>query len=492
MVNKDVGIEKIFMILRARARLVITILTAAVLIAGIITYLSPRMYLATVSLNFEFSTNPVDTRGRLLSDETYLSTQIDIIESQSVAQGVENSLTEYEKSQLIAALDARFSVMDKFIRWIKSSVKSFFNEGRSNSGAAQNKNSGETLTVSSAYDVLIRTMGTGLAVEPMINSRIVNISYMSADPRIAALMANRYADAYIATSLRMITDPAQKSKAWFDTQLKTLRHSLEEAQAKLTAYQQKKGIVSSNERLDFEMARLQDLSSQLVVAQQTTRNAATEQRKLQDVINSNASLMTFSPVFDNPVVQNIKSEIRSLKASIAEKSSSLGSNHPDMKKLNSELYSAQKRLDSEVEAIIDGINNSTDLSREREQDLEETLKGQKAIVLELKSEHDQISVLQREVESAQATYNAALNQLNTTSMQSLVDQTNVSIIDRANIPTNYASPRILLNLAIGAFGGLLLGVSLAVFLELIIRRVHTKEEIIAELDIPLLGHLKNI
>jgi uncharacterized protein involved in exopolysaccharide biosynthesis len=304
-------------------------------------------------------------------------------------------------------------------------------------------------------------------------------------------MANKYADAYIGTSVRMITDPAQKSKVWFDAQLKSLRKRLEEAQAKLTEYQQKEGIVSSDERLDFETERLQDLAGQLVVAQQATRNAVTEQKKLQDVVNSEASLMTFQPVFDNPVVQNIKAEIRSLKGSIAEKSSNLGMNHPDMKKLNSELYSAQKRLDSEIEAIKDGINNTAELSREREHDLEESLKRQKAIVLDLKSEHDKIAVLKREVESAQATYNAALNQLNTTSMQSLVDQTNVSIVDRANIPTTHATPRVLTNLALGIFGGLLAGIGLAIFLELIVRRVHTEEELFDELEIPLLGHLKN-
>jgi len=274
--------------------------------------------------------------------------------------------------------------------------------------------------------------------------------------------------------------------------LKSLRKRLEYAQALLTEYQQTEGIVSSDERLDFETERLQDLAGQLVVAQHATRNAVTEQRKLQEVIDSEASIMSFSPVFDNPVVQNIKAEIRGLKGSIAEKSSSLGRNHPDMKKLNSELYSAQRRLDSEIEAIIDGINNAAELSKERELDLEASLKRQKTIVLNLKSEHDKIAVLKREVESAQATYNAALGQLNTTSMQSLVDQTNVSIIDKANIPSSHATPKVLLNLAIGVFGGLLAGAGLALFLELMIRRVHTKEELVTELELPLLGHLNNV
>ena len=496
MTHNEINIEKVFLIFRAHYRLIVSIFITAIVIAGIITYLSPKMYLATTTLNFEFSASPVESRSNVLSQRSYIDTQIDIIESQSVAQGVVDSLTEYEKTRLTAALGARYSVIDKFIGRMKSSVKSLFSDRKSGSSSRNSSDStggGETLDIRSAYSALARAVGRDLTVEPMIESRIVTISYMSTDRKIAALMANRYAEAYIATSVRMITDPAQKSKVWFDAQLKSLRSRLEEAQARLTAYQQKEGIVSSEEgRLNIESADLEDLTAQLATAQQTSRNAVSEQRKLQEVIDSDASLMTFRPVFDNPVVQKIKSEIRGLKGSIAEKSSSLGKNHPDMKKLNSELYSAQRRLDSEIEEIIVGITNAADLSREREQGLEEALKKQKAIVLDLKNQHDQIAVLKREVESAQATFNSALNQLNTTSMQSLIDQTNVSIIDGANIPSSHATPRVILNLALGAFGGLLLGVGLALFMELIIRRVHTREELINELNIPLLGHLKNV
>jgi uncharacterized protein involved in exopolysaccharide biosynthesis len=490
MKNNEINLEKVFLILRARANLVFAVFITVVVISGVITYLSPKMYRAMSSLNFEFTTNPVDTRGRVLSDETYLSTQIDIIKSLSVAQEVEKNLTEYEKARLDAAQDAEVSFFDKYYYKVKSSIKSLF---RGNNKSVSGGNSGnETIGVRSAYTSFVRRMGSGLVVQPRINSRIVDISYMSADPKIAALMANRYADAYIVTSVRMITDPAQKSKIWFDVQLKSLRKRLEDAQAMLTDYQQKEGIVSSDEHYDFETERMQNLADQLVVAQHATRNAVTEQKKLEEVIDSGDSLMTFRPVFDDPTVQKIKSEIRDLKGSIAEKSSNLGRNHPDMKKLYSELYSTQKRLDSEIADIVDGINNAAELSRERELDLEASLKRQKAIVLDLKSQRDKIAVLKREVDSAKATYNAALEQLNTTSMQSRVDQTNVSIIDAANIPSSPAKPKVMLNLAIGIFGGLLAGVGLALFLELIIRQVHTKEELIEELEIPLLGHLRNV
>ena len=498
MASNEISIEKFVLILRTHAKLVSSIFIAALTVAGIITYLMPKMYTATVSLNFEFSANPVDSRGSYAyAEDSYITTQVGIIQSQHVAQQVEHSLTDYERERVIAALDAEHSVIDDVSNLIKAPIMFLLADSGNqldDAGADSGGSSsgGETLQVSSAYNWLTRSIGYNLVVTPVFNSRIVEISYSSTDPKIAALLANKFGDAYIATNLQMIIDPARKSKVWFDEQLKSLRKNLEDAQSELTAYQQREGIVSSDERLDTEASRLQELSGQLVAAQQATRNAVTEHNKLREVIDSGASLMTYQPVSANSVVQKIKADIRDLEAQIVQNSNSLGANHPKMKKLNSELYAARERLKKEVKDVTDGINNAAQLYKEREHDLESALEAQKMLVLNLKNEHDKITVLQREVESAQATYNAALNQLNSTSMQSMVDQTNVAIIDRADIPGGASSPRVMKNMALGALAGLLLGVGLAVFLEIFTRRVHSSDDFTTELGIPLLGHLKKV
>jgi uncharacterized protein involved in exopolysaccharide biosynthesis len=307
---------------------------------------------------------------------------------------------------------------------------------------------------------------------------------------VAALIADRFADAYIATNLKMIIDPARKSKVWFDEQLKSLRVRLEETQAALTSYQQREGIVSSDQRIDIESTKLRGLTDQLVAAQQATRNAESEKDKLKEVLDRGASLVTFEPVFSNSLVQKIKAEIRDLEGKLVESSNSLGTNHPRIRQLKSELAAAEARLNQEIKTITDGINNGADLSREREKALAHEVEKQKQLVLQLKSEHDKIAVLQREVDSAQASYNSALNELNTTSLQSMVDQTSVSVVDHASIPTIHATPRVTKNLALGAFAGLVLGVCLALVLEIFVRRVHSEEDILNEVGVPLLGHLR--
>jgi len=501
--SNELSLEKYFLLIRGQARLIATIFAAGIVLAALLTYQTPKMYTATSALNFDFNVvNPVDSTGRSLAEDTYLFTQIDIIKSQNVAQRVENSLTEYERERVIAALQAKNSVIDKVIGAISRAVSSLLGGNPQKGSAAPKAAAGskgdegaaapvrKTLGVRSAYNWLARALVYDLTVEPRFNSRIVELSYSSTDRIVAALMTNKFAEAYIAANLEMMIDPARKTSAWFDEQLKSLRKKLEEAQSALTAYQQEQGIVSSDERLDTEISRLQQLSGQLVTAQQATRNAETAQQKLQSVLDSGASLMTFAPVANNSVIKSIKKEIRDFESEYVDLSSTLGENHPRRKRVYSELQAARERLQKEITSTTNGINNTAELAKTREHDLAAAMAAQKQLILNLKQERDKIAVLEREVESAQSAYNAALTQLNTTSMQSMLDQTNVSVVDPANVPVRPSSPKMVKNLILGGLAGLILGIGLVVFRELFNRRVYSADDITVELGIPLLGHLK--
>ncbi len=87
-----------------------------IFVAGVITSLTPKMYSATTLVNFEFkSANPIDINGRSLDADTYIFTQIDIINSKTVAQKVEDSLSEYEQGRLIAAFHAEVTVIGRYL-----------------------------------------------------------------------------------------------------------------------------------------------------------------------------------------------------------------------------------------------------------------------------------------------------------------------------------------------------------------------------------------
>jgi capsular polysaccharide biosynthesis protein len=95
----------------------------------------------------------------------------------------------------------------------------------------------------------------------------------------------------------------------------------------------------------------------------------------------------------------------------------------------------------------------------------------------------------RDVENAQRAFDAISQRLNQTSMESLNTQSNVYVLAQASPPWKPSSPLPMLNAIVSLAGGLVLGVALALVLELRNRRLRTVEEVPAVLGLPVIGVL---
>jgi uncharacterized protein involved in exopolysaccharide biosynthesis len=108
-------------------------------------------------------------------------------------------------------------------------------------------------------------------------------------------------------------------------------------------------------------------------------------------------------------------------------------------------------------------------------------------VLRLKALRDEAVVMQREVETTQRSYDQVTQRLNQTSLESQLNQTNISVLSPADEPTEHSSPKIVLSILVSVFVGTLLGVSFAILRELTDRRVRTLDDLTSGLDIAVLG-----
>ena len=108
-------------------------------------------------------------------------------------------------------------------------------------------------------------------------------------------------------------------------------------------------------------------------------------------------------------------------------------------------------------------------------------------MLELKQQRDELSVLQREVESAQRAFDMVTQRLTQSSLESQVSQTNVVLLNPAAEPIQPSSPKILLNLVLAVFLGSMLGVGAALLMEMADRRVRAAEDIAEFAGLAVLG-----
>jgi len=329
---------------------------------------------------------------------------------------------------------------------------------------------------------IVESLQRRLEVRPARESNVINITYKGSDPDSAAQIANAFAQAYLDINLALKTEPARIYAEWFDEQTKASRAKLEVAQARLSDFQQKAGIVSSDERVDYETTKLSEISSQLTAVQGQTTDSQSKRTSRGD---------TVAEVMQSPLINGLKADIARLEAKVQETSVNPGANHPVRQRAESELASLKSRLASESGRISASIDTAYRVSKDREGELQAAVNAQRARVLMLNKQRDELNVYRRDVEAAQRAYEAVSQSASQTRLQSLTNQTNVVRLNTATAPANPSSPKLLFNLLIAAFGGTLLGVACALLLELANRRVRSTEDLVQMLDLPVLASISS-
>jgi chain length determinant protein EpsF len=448
------NLELFLSALRARLGLFVMVLAATVAAAAIVSVLIPPAYRATTSLlvdvRDEQSLSNVQ-RALMMPQErmTYMQTQMDVITSQKVAKRVAHDLQLAKDPQA----QAKFANEDTG----RGSIEEWLGDG----------------------------LLSGLKVETS-QSNIINVSYSSGDPEFAAAVANGFAKAYMDTMLELRVNPTRQAATWFDEQLKTLRANLEKAQAKLTDYHRKQGIVASDERNDVASSRLSELSSQLVKAQGQTFDLMTREQRAREFVRGGASPDRLPEVLSNPHIQKLNSELLLGEAKLQQLATQYGPNYPLYQRQAGENQALRQRLDAEMSKILTGMENARRQSQQHEQELQRAIATQRSQLLQDKVKRNDLAVLTRDVESAQQTYDAALKRSIVSRVESRANETSISLLAAATPPRRPYRPKLSLNLALAAIVGTILAVGVVIMGELMNRRVRLREDLDLGFDAPLL------
>ena len=225
-----------------------------------------------------------------------------------------------------------------------------------------------------------------LEARQVTGSKILAISFTSQNARHAAQIANAFTDAYMEVDLELRVDPAKRNAQWFSGQLNNLQQNLNDAQRRLTEYKQKTGIVSIEESLDSETAKLADLTSRVTDAEANVSDAKSLVLQLstfQETKNSGAILPEF---LSNSNIQRWRDELTKIDAQFAMVSGSVGPNHPTYKAIQAQRAVIQTQLDAEIGKLRESIYAQVEMAQSRARSLNNELNTQKNKLLKLRSE----------------------------------------------------------------------------------------------------------
>ena len=382
------SLKQILRVVWARKWLVLTLLVVVAVGGTTVTLLMPKRYTAEAAMIVEMRIDPVlGMLAPALAAPGYIATQIDIVKSEPVAARAVKMLGMERSPVAVAQWREQTNAKVPIERYFASLLQ------------------------------------RGLTVEPSRGGNIITVSFSAQDPLFAQAAANAFVQSYMDISVELRVAPARQSVSFLDDQTKVLRSNLEAAQAKLSKFQQEKGIVVSDERFNDENARYQTLVAQLGTAQAERVDAATRM--------SNSGGESSPDVLFNPAVQSLKAQLATAETKLIELSAVVGKNHPSRIQLEAQIGELKQQITAESRRVSGGTSTLSRGSGQKVAALQALVDEQKRRLLTLRADRDQVDVYKRDVDTAQRAYEAISSKVSQFTLESQNNQANTRLLSPA-------------------------------------------------------------
>ena len=422
-----------------------TILAAALVmatVAAIVSFKTQPVYEATARVEVEAETPEIQSFNDLFrdmsgwNDETFLQTQVNVLKSENLA-------------------------------W--RTVQQLGMGGKAEFGGGGERPQADSQTA--AQNGLIQAFRGHLRVQLMRDSRMIEVTFDSTDPQLAARAANALVNNYSEYNFHQKYDATRQASGWMEGQLDELKAKVEKSQQAMVDYERQNVIVNVGDKQTVVEQRLAALSTDLTNAQ----SERMQKESVYDLVNSNPSQAAFTT--QNDLLGRLDDKYAELREEYVDALGQYGPNFPKVKRLRDQLDEVQSIMERERKRVVVRIHNDYMAALGRERLLSAAVAQEKVEVGKLSQLLIEHNMLKREFETNQQLYANLLQRLKDATVSAGLRATNIHLVDSALVPTAPVRPRIAYNIAVGLLVGLVLGVTLAFIQESLDTSVKSAEEL---------------
>ena len=331
-------------------------------------------------------------------------------------------------------------------------------------------------------DGLIQRAKSNLTVRAAGETRLLEVLYESADPKLAADFANTLVSEFIEQNQEMRWKSTRRTGEWLATHLDGMKAKLERSEAQLQEYARTSGLTFTSENKKISDVKLQELQAELSKAEadRVAKEANFEEAK-------NKPSESLPETLDDPALREYRLRLTDLQRQAAELSATLTPAHYKVRRVQAQIAQLQSALSRQRRLILRRIGNEYAAARRREALLSTAYSEQEKIVAEQSGKAIRYDTLKREVDSSRAIYESMLQRVKQAELASAMRVSNVLVVDQAKPPLLPHRPRVLMNMALGLFSGLFLGLGFILLRERLDRRIQAPGDAQSYLNLPELG-----
>lgn len=333
-------------------------------------------------------------------------------------------------------------------------------------------------------------VAAGLNVEAPKEGQLIRFNYVSESPQLAAQVANGVAEAFIDSTLQRRYEASAYARNFLERQIARTRGDLEGSERELVAYAQAQGIIRTQTSGDGEASDAGSLQGESLIALNRALAEATARRVAAEGAYRQARA-TGATSEETNSTQLLRQSRAALEAEYQEKRTAMKPDHPEMLSLRSRIDELGRQISRETENVTSGRANTLladyRASLAAEQALRARVNQLKGEVLDLRGRSIRYTILQREVDTNRALYDALLQRYKEIGVAGGVGATPVSIVDRGDVPSVPYQPNIIFNVLIGLALGLISGTLAAIALEFLNDTIKSRRDVREKLGLACLG-----
>ncbi|WP_439367128.1 GumC family protein [Bradyrhizobium sp. DASA03005] len=299
-------------------------------------------------------------------------------------------------------------------------------------------------------------------------SRVIVVEFQSADPELAARVANSIADGYLVLQQAARQEQAKNASQWLAGEIESLRKKVSEAEARVEDFRSKSSLFVGTNNTTLSNQQMGEVNTQLNNARSMKADAESKARLIKEMLQSGKPIEA-SEVVNSELMRRLSEQRVTLRAQLAEQSSTLLGNHPRIKELKAQLGDLDNQIRDEAAKISRSLENDARIASGRVDGLTVSLEQLKKQAASTNGQDVQLRALEREAKAQRdllETYLAKYREANT---RETIDTapTDGRIISRAIVSNTPAYPKKLPIVLIATIATLLLSSGVVVTGELL-------------------------
>src|SRR5436305_2059179 len=237
-----------------------------------------------------------------------------------------------------------------------------------------------------------------LAVFPVDKSRVISVEFQSADPELASRVTNAVADNYLAVQQTARQDQTRAAGRWLAGEIDVLRRRVAEAEAKVEEFRGKTNLFMGTNGTTLSSQMLGESNRDLASARSQKADLESKAKFIRDVLKRGAAV-EYSDMINSEIIRRLNEQRVTLRAQLAEQSSTLLDNHPRIKELKAQISDLDKQIRDEAARLARSFENDARIAGARVESLQSSLDQLKVQAVSTNGQDVELRALEREAKA---------------------------------------------------------------------------------------------